>query len=243
VNRFFWLKLDLEEIASIRSAVEEFTSKENQLHILMENAGVMATPFSLTKDGFENQWGTNVVGHFALLKLLLPTLQKTVDSSHPGDVRVVMTSSAGHAMAPKEGIVLENTALENYNTWTRYGQSKLGNILTSKELAKRYADKGIWSLSVHPGVVDTELVRGPAASYPLLGSLTKLSSYFSLTAHQGALTQLYAATSPLVVERQQNGAYLIPFAREHVPSKQAIDTSLALKLWDHLEEQVKDKLQ
>eukprot|EP01117_Protostelium_nocturnum_P007278 TRINITY_DN2603_c0_g1_i1.p1 TRINITY_DN2603_c0_g1~~TRINITY_DN2603_c0_g1_i1.p1 ORF type:complete len:324 (+),score=118.65 TRINITY_DN2603_c0_g1_i1:97-1068(+) len=238
-----FLKLDLEDLSSVKSAAQEVIKKEKKLHLFFQNAGVMATPYSLTKDGFENQWGTNVVGHFALTKHLLPLLLSTAKESKQGEVRVINTSSYGHNMAPADGVHLEDPNLENYDTWTRYGQSKLGNILISKELTRRYKNQGLYSLSVHPGAVQTELTRGPEASYGFwIKPVSWLFSLFYLTANQGAITQLYAGTSPKVVERGQNGAYLIPYAREYKPSHHAEDEDLAKKVWEKLETQVEGKL-
>eukprot|EP01117_Protostelium_nocturnum_P019196 TRINITY_DN825_c0_g1_i1.p1 TRINITY_DN825_c0_g1~~TRINITY_DN825_c0_g1_i1.p1 ORF type:complete len:330 (-),score=117.77 TRINITY_DN825_c0_g1_i1:22-1011(-) len=245
----FFLKMDLEDLKSIKSAAEELQSKEKELHLFFQNAGVMSTPYYLTKDGFENQWATNVVGHFALLKYLLPLLLSTAKNypNEEGKVRVIMTSSFAHNYAPKGGIKFEDVGLERKSTSKRYAQSKLGNILMSKELVRRYGDQGIYSLSAHPGAVKTQITRGADASYgtlfkymrivisPLLGPL-------ALKASEGAITQLYAGTSPEVVEKKQNGAYFVPFAKEFPPSEYASDPALATKLWDFLEEQLEGKL-
>eukprot|EP01117_Protostelium_nocturnum_P019764 TRINITY_DN8650_c0_g1_i1.p1 TRINITY_DN8650_c0_g1~~TRINITY_DN8650_c0_g1_i1.p1 ORF type:complete len:329 (-),score=103.92 TRINITY_DN8650_c0_g1_i1:84-1070(-) len=239
-----WLELDLEDLGSVKRAAEKVKKGEKELHLYYQNAGVMATPFTKTKSGFEMQWGTNVVGHFALTQHLLPLLISTAKSSKEGEVRVIHTSSAAHLQAPQGGIVFEDTDLPNHNTWVRYGQSKLANILMSKELARRHSADGIYSLSVHPGVIMTELGRGPAASY---GEWLVKPSYFllgwlMLNPQQGALTQLYAGTSKQVVEKKQNGAFFIPFAREFEPSSYAKDADLATKLWKHLEKQTAGKL-
>eukprot|EP01117_Protostelium_nocturnum_P005977 TRINITY_DN2149_c0_g1_i1.p1 TRINITY_DN2149_c0_g1~~TRINITY_DN2149_c0_g1_i1.p1 ORF type:complete len:329 (+),score=100.45 TRINITY_DN2149_c0_g1_i1:236-1222(+) len=240
----FFLQMDLEDLESVKKAAQEFQSKEKELHLFYQNAGVMATPYTLTKDGFENQWGTNVVGHFALLKHLLPLLLSTAKKyPQEGRVRVINVSSYGHHFAPNGGIHFENVNLPDHSTWTRYGQSKLGNILMSRELVKRHGGDGIYSLSLHPGNIQTELTRGPAASY---GAIVKYSSWFNnlilIKAPLGAITQLYAGTSPEVVEKHLNGAYLVPFAREFEPTSYATDPELASKLWEFLEKQVEGKL-
>jgi NAD(P)-dependent dehydrogenase (short-subunit alcohol dehydrogenase family) len=97
----------------------------------------------------------NYVGHFLFTRLLLPTLQRTAESSDKGSVRIVNVSSDGHAkLAPKEGIIFSNINMkDNFSVWARYGHSKLANVLHSKELAKRYPD--ILSVSLHPGTVKT----------------------------------------------------------------------------------------
>jgi len=233
-----FLKMDLSDQSSIKAAAQEFLGKEQSLHLLINNAGVMATPFSRTKDGFELQWGTNVVGHFALTKRLLPILLSTATKSSEGEVRVVNVSSYGHTMAPPEGIRLEDTDLENESTWTRYGQSKLGNILLTNELKRRYGDRGLYALSAHPGSVDTELVRGPLESYgsflwPITWVTQKMTA---LTVQNGAITQLYCATSPEIVSKELNGKYFVPYAKVNQGSENARNEELGKKLWDHLEQ-------
>jgi len=111
----------------------------------------MAVPAATTKNGYEIQFGTNHVGHALLTKLLLPTLLKT--AKEPGaDVRVVAVSSIGHIGAPSQGIEFGELKgdMESYLTLTRYGQSKLANILFVKELNRRYGDKGITAVAIHP---------------------------------------------------------------------------------------------
>lgn len=241
-----WLKLDLTDIESIKSAVQEFQKKEDNLHILINNAGVMMTPYSETKQGYEIQWGTNVVGHFALTYLLLPTLEQTASKTESGNVRVINISSMGHQFAPKNGINFEDLNLKNQNTIIRYGQSKLGNILLTKEISNRFARKGILSIAVHPGYVDTELGRGPME---LLGRFAflmapvnwVLKSFFALTPAQGALNSLYAATSDDVINKEMNGSYLIPFCKIDKGSDFARDKTLPTKLWNTLESDLKSK--
>src|SRR5690606_37192995 len=139
------------------AAAESFISRESQLHVLLNNAGIMAHPVGDTTDGFEIQLGTNHVGHFYLTKLLLPIILRTAETAPQGSVRIINVSSEGHRMAPEGGIAFENTKIPGASTWTRYGQSKLANVLFSKELAKRYGDKNIIALSLHPGVIATGL--------------------------------------------------------------------------------------
>jgi len=228
--------------------VDSFNKKNIPLHILINNAGIMATPFSLTKDGYEIQWGTNVVGHFLFTKALLPILEATSVKYPPGTVRVINVSSYGHNMAPKGGIDFENIKLENHSTWTRYGQSKLGNILLTKEITRRYGDKGIYSIAIHPGSVKTELIRGPqeTAGKFLSTILYPLTWLFlnglAISAKQGAITQLYAATSPEVIKKELNGKYLIPYCKEYEPSEYAKDSTMAKKLWDILDKETQGKL-
>jgi NAD(P)-dependent dehydrogenase (short-subunit alcohol dehydrogenase family) len=117
----------------------------------------MCTPYSETKQGFEIQFQTNYLAHYLLTSLLLPTLISTAENSPQGTVRIVNVSSDGHAkLAPKEGILFEDKCrAKEVSTWTRYGMSKLANVLHTKEIASRYGENGIMAVCLHPGTVKT----------------------------------------------------------------------------------------
>jgi NAD(P)-dependent dehydrogenase (short-subunit alcohol dehydrogenase family) len=173
--RFIPTLLTAETIANANIHTD---SKETQLHILVNNAGVssppslstaclsistnppnsqvMATPYSETPQGYEIQWGTNYMGHYLLTRLLLPSMLSTASTAPKGAVRIVDVSSNGHEVfAPKIGIDLDDVNMKEGGTWARYGQSKLGNVLHAKALADRYGDKNILTASLHPGGVST----------------------------------------------------------------------------------------
>jgi len=238
-----FLALDLSDLDSVRDAARTFLGQERQLHILYNNAGIMAVPYGVTKQGYESQWGTNVIGHFALTQLLLPILLETAAISPPGTVRVVNLSSNGHKLfSVPTGIDFDDVGLCNvakYGAspeWKRYGQSKLGNVLFSNELARRYGDRGLISVSVHPGGVKTNLQNGVKP-----GFFTRLGSIISIlltSVQNGALTQLYAGTSPDIHEKKWNGRYFVPTAKLSTPSKHAQSAELAEKLWNYLEREV-----
>lgn len=216
----------------METAAKEFTSKENKLDILYLNAGIMATPAGLTKDGYEIQFGTNHVGHALLTKLLLPTLEKTAEQ--PGsDVRVIAVSSIGHLAAPWSGICFDK--LKTEMSWTptmvRYGQSKLANILFARELAKRYPK--ILAVSVHPGAVNTELYRSVFSGW--MSPLTKLKGGFD-TIETGAKNQLWAGTAKR--EDVANGEYYTPVAMSGQGSWKSQDMALAAKLWEWTEKEL-----
>jgi NAD(P)-dependent dehydrogenase (short-subunit alcohol dehydrogenase family) len=140
-------------LTTIKASAEEFLSKEDKLNVLWNNAGVMIPPQgSKTKQGYELQIGTNNIAPFLFTKLLTPTLIKTAKLEPPGTVRVVWTSSgAAEAMSPNGGIDMENL---NYKTdkssWHKYGVSKAGNVLHSKEYARRYGADGVISVVCIP---------------------------------------------------------------------------------------------
>ncbi|KAF2745808.1 retinol dehydrogenase 12 [Sporormia fimetaria CBS 119925] len=230
------LPLDLTSFASISSAASTFKSRETRLDILINNAGVMATPYTLTSDGYEIQLGTNHMGHALLTKLLLPTMLSTAQL--PGsDVRIVNVSSMGHYGAPSGGIIFSQPELEKYNTWRRYGVSKLANILYTKELARRYPE--IMSTSVHPGVILTDLYASARKNFVLkLGLWVYALLVPILPGHfrspeGGALTQTWAAT--VGRERLRNGEFYRPVGVVSRGSGYARDEGLAKKLWEWTE--------
>lgn len=150
VNVFF-LQLDLSSLESIRQFSKKFHEMETQLHILINNAGVMACPRALTKDGFEMQIGTNHMGHFLLTNLLLDLLKQSSPS------RIVNVSSLFHwyGRINREDLNSE----KSYWKWIAYGQSKLANILFTRELSKKLEGSGVTANVLHPGAVRTGLTR------------------------------------------------------------------------------------
>jgi NAD(P)-dependent dehydrogenase (short-subunit alcohol dehydrogenase family) len=199
----------------------------------------MATPYTLTKEGYEMQFGTNHMGHALLTKLLLPTLLNT--AKQPGaDVRIVNLTSAGHYMAPSGGIIWDQAALEKISTWRRYGQSKLANILFSKELAARYPE--ITSVSIHPGVIITDLYASAAKGWFMSFAIRMYSKIARFLpghfgdAKGGALNQTWAAVEKK--ENVTNGALYFPVGKLTGGSSYAKDAGLARKLWEYTEEEL-----
>lgn len=137
------LQLDLASMQSIREFSQKFHQLENKLHILINNAGVMACPKSYTADGFELQFGTNHLGHFLLTNLLLDLLKQAAPS------RIVIVSSLLHRI----GTIRKNDLMHErrYWKWFVYGQSKLANILFARELSKKLEGSGVTANSLHPG--------------------------------------------------------------------------------------------
>lgn len=147
------LVMDLSDLQTVAPAVKSFLAQETLLHTVWFNAGVMKVPSgSITKQGYELQWGTNVVGHFIMNKLLMPTLLATAQVAPKGSVRIVWVSSDGHnLLSPKgDGIDWQDITTLKSAGWkgekgsmTYYGQSKVGNVLLAMELAKRYGNRDI----------------------------------------------------------------------------------------------------
>ena len=144
-----FLSLDLDDLSTIKKSAEEFLSKEKKLDVLWNNAGVMVPPQgSKTKQGYEMQLGTNNLAPFLFTKLLTPTLIKTAKVSPPGTVRVVwVSSSIAEGFSPKNGVDMDNLDYKtDKSAWRKYGMSKAGNILHSKEYAKRHGSNGVISV-------------------------------------------------------------------------------------------------
>ncbi|KAI8802843.1 hypothetical protein BJ742DRAFT_831647 [Cladochytrium replicatum] len=238
-----FMQLDLADLKQTKEAAEKFVKSGEPLHILINNAGIMATPFELTKDGIETQIGINHLGHFAFTTTLLPVIERSAPA------RIVNVSSMGHKFHPNGGVLFDkindSSAL---STTQRYGQSKLANILFSKSLADKLAGKQVWVNAIHPGFVNTELMRGPYAlanswyTRPFVALSKMVMPFISLTPQQGALTQLYAATSPEIEQKEYRGQYFTPLDKLTTPSPAAEDKALRDKLWEFSEKLVAEKL-
>ena len=210
------LEMDHLSLSSVISAVKLFLSKERVLHGLVNNAGIMATPFEMTKDGYEAQWQTNYLAHWVLTSHLLPILLDTSKTLPRGSVRVVNLSSSGHYSAPKGGLNFEDTALRNASGMTRYGQSKLANILHAKTLNNVYGPDSIcskngdgefWTAAVHPGLVESEI--GARAALPTWMKIV-LAPYVALGGRmdgdRGSWTSVFCAASQ-EMKMEHSGAY------------------------------------
>ena len=188
-------ELDLTSLESVRVAAEQLKADYERIDLLINNAGVMFTPRSTTKDGFELQFGTNDLGHFALTGLLLERLLPLNGS------RVVMVSSTGHRFGRIRFDDLQGE--RRYNRFMAYGQAKLANLLFTYELQRRLAPHGTTiAAAAHPGGSRTELTRNlPAA----LGALMSVVEPLFQGADMGALPTLRAASDPGVLGGQYYG--------------------------------------
>jgi NAD(P)-dependent dehydrogenase (short-subunit alcohol dehydrogenase family) len=183
-------QLDLADLGSIRAFALHFAGGQRPLDLLVNNAGVMAPPRRLTKDGFESQFGSNHLGHFALTGLLLGSL---LDAPEP---RVVTLSSGAHRIPG--GINFDDLQFEHrYINWRAYGQSKLANLMFAFELQRRATEAGaeLRSMAAHPGYARTNLqFAAPPWYEQLIMRLT--NPLVGQSAEMGALPTLYAATLP-----------------------------------------------
>ncbi len=218
------MNLDLADLTSVKQFAEKFRQQYANLDLLINNAGVMMPPYSKTKDGFELQFGTNHLGHFALTGLLLDLLRET-----PGS-RIVNVSSTAHRRGNLNFDDL-NWEKRKYNPISSYGDSKIANLYFTYELDRRlrFDGKNPIVVAAHPGWTTTELQRH-------IGVFKYLNHLFAQNAVMGALPTLYAAVSEDVV----SGDYIGPSGFMEVkgyPKKVgakalARDQDIARKLWD-----------
>ena len=226
------MELDLSSLASIRNFADAFHKSHSRLDVLVNNAGVMALPYRKTVDGFEMQFGTNHLGHFALTGLLLDVLLAT------DGARVVNVASGAHRMGR---IRFDDLQWERgYRKWFAYGQSKLANLLFNLELQHLIdaVHAKLLAVACHPGYAATNLqaagprMTGSSAMESLWGSI---NGTLAQSAAMGALPTLYAAVSPEV----HGGDYIGPdgfaemwgYPTKANPSAAAKDAEVAAKLW------------
>jgi NAD(P)-dependent dehydrogenase (short-subunit alcohol dehydrogenase family) len=224
-------ELDLTSLDSIRAAADQLRSNYDSIDLLINNAGVMMTPKSATKDGFELQFGTNHLGHFALTNLLLDRVLAA-----PGS-RVVTVSSVGHRFA-RNGIRFDDLQWEReYSRVGAYGQSKLANLMFTYELQRRLRGTDTIAAAAHPGGSNTELDRNlpqwvNAVSRPLM--------LLAQSADMGALPSLRAATDPGVLGGQYYGPDGFGEQRGYpkvvASSRVSHDTEAQRRLWAVSEE-------
>ncbi len=226
-------ELDLTSLTSIRTAAEALKSRFERIDLLINNAGVMTTPKGTTKDGFELQFGTNHLGHFALTGLLL---DKILDV--PGS-RVVTVSSNGHKMGG--AIHWDDLQWErSYSRMGAYTQSKLANLMFTYELERRLAPRGkTIAVAAHPGTATTELAR--SLPRPIERAfLVAAPVLFAQTPDGGALPTLRAATDPGVLGGQYYGPDGIGQQRGNpvvvASNDQSYDVAQQQRLWAVSEE-------
>ncbi|XP_071868537.1 retinol dehydrogenase 13 [Bombus fervidus] len=190
-NKYVYCRpCDLASQKGIRDFVEQFKKEHKKLHILINNAGVMRCPKMYTQEGIELQFGVNHIGHFLLTNLLLDTLKDSAPS------RIVNVSSSAHKRGKIKFDDLNND--KTYEPGEAYAQSKLANILFTKELANKLKGTGVTVNAVHPGIVRTEIMRYMGIYQNFLGRLAvdTLTWLFIKTPIKGAQSVLFAALDP-----------------------------------------------
>ncbi|KAH3939649.1 hypothetical protein HBH70_224930 [Parastagonospora nodorum] len=240
------LALDHTRLSSVVAGAQEFLSKETALHGLVNNAGIMATPYSITEDGYEEQWQVNYLAHWVLTAWLMPVMRETARASERGVVRIVNLSSYGHHSAPGGGIDFEDTSLKSTSNMARYGQSKLANVLHVKTLHGLYGpgsegegEGEVWVSAVHPGLVSTSLdkkaelpgfVRFLIAPYRWIGGF--------VDADKGSWTSLFCAAAK-EMKREDCGKY---WQRLADPNGWQSSAAKDLELAERLEEWTKKEM-
>lgn len=232
------ITVDLTSLENIRAATSRARQRFHKIDILINNAGVMATPFLHTHDGFEMQIGTNHFGHFALTGELFPLIER-------GHLkRIVNLSSRGHHFAPVD---FDDPFFKQrpYDPWIAYGHSKTANVLFTVGLEARYAVLGIHAYAVHPGGIQTNLGRHmtPEMMEALMARVTSKDTGFQWkTIPQGAATSCWAATAPEL--EGKGGVYCEDCHVAEVDDESAtggvrsyaVNTSYADRLWAMSEE-------
>ncbi|XP_074489088.1 retinol dehydrogenase 13-like [Sebastes fasciatus] len=215
-------KLDLASLQSVRQLAKDILASEERLDVLINNAGIMSCPKWQTEDGFEMQFGVNHLGHFLLTNCLLDLLKKSSPS------RVVNVSSLAHERGQ---IYFDDIHQEkDYRPWKSYFQSKLANVLFTKELANRLQGSGVTTYSLHPGIIRTELGRHFWSKIPLWKSVVYTPlSFLIKSPTEGAQTTIYCAVEESLQDK--SGLYYSDCAPK-TAAPQGLDDEAAKKLWD-----------
>ncbi len=220
--------LDLADLASVRKAAEEITTRWSRLDVLVNNAGGTWSQRQHTAQGFEYTFGVNHLGHFYLTNLLLDRLRADAPA------RVVNLTSVGHHAA-FGGMRFDDLQSEkSYEGMEVYCRSKLANVLFTRQLAKRLEGSGVTANAVHPGPVRSGFgMDGDLTGFMSLG--LRLVRPFEISARRGAKTSIYVATSPAVADK--SGLYWVRSKPGHM-SRHAKDVAAAQRLWDESEQLV-----
>jgi NAD(P)-dependent dehydrogenase (short-subunit alcohol dehydrogenase family) len=245
---FELVQLDLASLKSVRVCAEDLLAKGEPFDVVIANAGVMATPFGYTADGFETQFGTNHLGHFVLVNRIAPLL-------HAGG-RLINLSSSGHRFS---NVDLEDPNFERtpYDPWIAYGRSKTANILFSVAFDRRHRERGVRAGAVHPGGIQTELGRhlNPGQLEGMVDQMNRQlaaegkAPFQFKTIPQGAATSVWAAVvAPAddIGGRYCENCHVGDIVPDHVTisaisegvSGYALDASNAEALWKKSEELV-----
>jgi len=245
---FELIELDLASLKSVRACSDKLLTKKEPFDVVVANAGVMATPFSLTMDGFETQFGTNHLGHFLFVNRIAPLIRK--------GGRPINLSSAGHRFS---NVDLDDPNFERtpYDPFIAYGRSKTANILFAVAFDQRHRDRGVRAAAVHPEVIQTDLARyvDPARIQSMIEQMSKQlaaegkSPFQWKTVAQGAATSVWAgvvASADEIGGRHCENCHVGQLVAAHVTISgvsegvrgYALDSHTAEALWKKSEELV-----
>ncbi|CAG8403693.1 unnamed protein product [Penicillium salamii] len=225
-----FLQLDLSSFDSVKKAASKFNQAESRLDILINNAGIMMTAEGLTQEGYETQFGTNVMGHALLVQLLLPTLTRTA-TINP-ETRVVTLSSASESMAPKDIYKFDElkTTMANRNTTARYCISKIGNLHYSAAMSKHFSP--VKFICVHPGMVATNLHHESSGLFLRMFLFSAI--FFATPPDKGCHSQIWASVSP----DAKNGEFYGPVGKTGSGSKLSQNQELAQSLYEWIQQEI-----
>jgi len=243
---FELVELDLANLKSVRACADQLLAKREPFDVLIANAGVMATPFGHTADGFETQFGTNHLGHFVLVNRIASLIRT--------GGRLINVSSAGHR---RSNVDLEDPNFERtpYEPFVAYGRSKTANILFAVAFDRRHRERGVRAAAVHPGIIETELVRHMSPTW-LQTRVDEINQQLAAAGKppihwksipQGAATSVCAAVAVPAEEiggRYCEDCHVGSIVPEEVPASAvtegvrgyAVDTKTAEALWKKSEE-------
>ncbi|EPS38902.1 hypothetical protein H072_7314 [Dactylellina haptotyla CBS 200.50] len=236
-----FLQLDLSDLTSIKPAVDKFLQKERRLDAVVHNAGIMITPTHWrTVQGWDIQFGTNVIGPFVLQRHLQNILVETAKIAPKNSVRTVFLSSISAPLAPPGGIDYKNleskgvsafSAIQYFDSGLKYAHSKCANTIMAMGFAQKFKDTGIIAVSANPGNLNTDLLRHSLIAWVFFRPWLYPARY-------GAITELYATLSPEINDTS-NGALIIPWGRTGPIRQDILDSCQeggAVKFWDWLDE-------
>lgn len=226
-GRIDFLRGDFERMADVARVADEIAALTDRVDVLANNAGNMRDRKAITDEGTEITFASNHLAGFLLTKRLLPLLRKAAEGAPAGSVRVLAVSSSGHTMSPPidwEDLQLKSDA---YHAGQAYCFAKLANILTTRELTRRFAAEGIVGQAMHPGVVGSNFV-----SHTTKETQAYMSTLDTVPPEQPARTLLWMATAP---ETGVDGGRYFHELQEVEPAPAALDDAAAARLWDESE--------
>ncbi|KAI0757274.1 NAD(P)-binding protein [Daedaleopsis nitida] len=233
-------QLDMTELKKVDNWTKKFAEQESRLDILIANAGIGQAPYGMTDDGLERHFEVNNLAHYVMVLRLLDLMKKTASSAPPTSVRIIMQSSEMHRFAPSGTKFGSKEEINEKGDGVQlYGRTKLGLIVFASELVRRKltdSTKPILAISVHPGMVDTEVQNGWRESYGPLGTIVdKLSRLGGKSAEEGAEASLWAAVSTDINQSNwkeyQGKYYTEPYGNSDQESNQAKDQTVADNFW------------
>ncbi|KAJ1561490.1 hypothetical protein HK405_003779 [Cladochytrium tenue] len=247
-----FMQLNLSSLAAVDAFADQYIASGKDLNVLINNAGIMACPYATTDDGYESQFAVNHLAHFHLTNRLLAVLERSARKPGAPPSRVVVLSSIAIILfAPSEGVIFDHLSdgPSTYHTWTRYGESKVANVLFAYELNKRLSAAGqpVVAVSLHPGNIgETELTRylGLSGGIAALVQINKSKLGAAVregfkNIPQGAATSVYCALTPDL----QTGKYYKDCAVSNETHPLSYDDDLAKRLWDLSESMVNAALE